>query len=334
MLTQWVALTVLFVSTALASPAVTIRKSPVTLPFARRINATSVRDLLKIDQARAKAFKNRPQVQQRITPASAAAFGVPATNQAVDYILEVGVGNPPTTFDLLVDTGSSNTWVGAGKALRTTSTTQATGNLVQVTYGSGFVFGSEVIDQVTLAPGLVIENQSIGSAILSQGFDGLDGIIGIGPTDLTCGTLFPDTAACISTVTDSAFSLGLLDAHEVGISFEPTNSLSSTNGEIIFGGIDDSKFTGDINFVPITSTSPANMFVGIDQSITYGAAGTPILASTSGITDTGTTLLLIASDALTAYEAGHWSCTGFHDRSSPSHSCSIRQPREFVLHHW
>lgn len=46
---------------------------------------------------------------------------------------------------------------------------------------------------------------------------------------------------------------------------------------------------------PITSTSPANEFVGIDQTITYGAAGTPILPMTSGITDTGTTLLLIAS---------------------------------------
>ena len=35
---------------------------------------------------------------------------------------------PPV--DLLVDTGSSNTWVGAGKALVSTSTTRATGNLV------------------------------------------------------------------------------------------------------------------------------------------------------------------------------------------------------------
>lgn len=34
------------------------------------------------------------------------------------------------TVDLLVDTGSSNTWVGAGKALPITSTTKATGNLV------------------------------------------------------------------------------------------------------------------------------------------------------------------------------------------------------------
>lgn len=46
---------------------------------------------------------------------------------------------------------------------------------------------------------------------------------------------------------------------------------------------------------PLTSTSPANEFVGIDQTITFGSARTTILPSTSGITDTGTTLLLIAS---------------------------------------
>lgn len=202
----------------------------------------------------------------------------------------------------MVDTGSSNTWVGAGTVFQASSTTQFTANLVEVTYGSGFVLGQEVNDQVTLAPGLVIQGQSLGVAILDQGFDGVDGIIGIGPTDLTCGTLVPAVTSCIPTVTDNAFTQGLIDAQEVGISFEPTTSLSDTNGEITFGGTDPSKFTGDITFVPITSTSPANEFVGIDQTITYGAAGTPILPMTSGITDTGTTLLLIASDALTAYE--------------------------------
>ena len=46
---------------------------------------------------------------------------------------------------------------------------------------------------------------------------------------------------------------------------------------------------------PITSTYPASAYVGIDQSITYGSSGTTILSSTAGITDTGTTLILLAS---------------------------------------
>lgn len=48
-------------------------------------------------------------------------------------------------------------------------------------------------------------------------------------------------------------------------------------------------------YSPITSTSPASEFVGIDQSITYGTAQIPILSETAGIADTGTTLILIAS---------------------------------------
>lgn len=46
---------------------------------------------------------------------------------------------------------------------------------------------------------------------------------------------------------------------------------------------------------PITSTSPASGYVGIDQSVKYG--DTEILRTTAGIIDTGTTLLLLASGA-------------------------------------
>lgn len=50
-------------------------------------------------------------------------------------------------------------------------------------------------------------------------------------------------------MTDNAFSLGLIDAHQVGISFEPSSELSATNGELTFGGVDPSKLTGDVHFV-------------------------------------------------------------------------------------
>lgn len=45
----------------------------------------------------------------------------------------------------------------------------------------------------------------------------------------------------------------------------------------------------------ITSKYPANQYVGIDQSITYGSKGTVILSKTSGIVDTGTTLILLST---------------------------------------
>lgn len=225
--------------------------------------------------------------------------GVDVTDAGVTYTASVGVGSPATQYTLLIDTGSSNTWVGAAKKYVKTNTSKSTGARVNVSYGSGQFSGNEFTDTVTLGPGLVIENQSIGVASTAQGFDGVDGILGIGPVDLTSGTL--STGQPIPTVTDNLFSQGTISNDSIGISYQPTTSSGAVNGELDFGGVDTSKTTGDVNFVPITSTSPANEYWGIDQSISYGNDST-ILDSTAGIVDTGTTLVLIATDAFQKYQ--------------------------------
>jgi cathepsin E len=274
--------------------------TPVTraLPaasFQKRINKGNLRNLVKRDQARVRALvaaRKAPQFGKRATVSD------PVIDEVVTYVAAVQVGSPPTTFDLIVDTGSSNTWVGSGTRFKSTSTTHKLNLRFEVEYGSGAVEGNEVLDRVTIANGLVITNQSIGTATASEGFSGVDGIIGIGPVDLTAGTLSNNKE--IPTVVDNLFSQGTISSHSVAVSFEPTTSEESTNGELTFGGTDSSKFTGPITFTSITQTSPANEFWGIDQSVTYD--GTTLLKS-SGIVDTGTTLVLLASDAFAAYQA-------------------------------
>ncbi|KAJ7444588.1 aspartic peptidase A1 [Mycena galericulata] len=287
--------TLLLALTVAANPIVV--NNFVTLPLSKRVNFTGTRTILERDLARVNHLRDRAagKLQGRAAVISSA-----VDNQAVTYIASVQVGSPPTTFDLIVDTGSSNTWVGATTPFVQTSTTTATNQAVAVTYGSGDFQGNEFLDQVTIAPGLVIPQQSIGVATSSDGFEGVDGIIGIGPVDLTLDTLSPDTSATIPTVTDNLFSQGTISAHSIGISFEPTTQDEVLNGEITWGGTDSSKFTGAISFTPLTTTSPASEFWGINQSIKYGTS-TTILASTAGIVDTGTTLLLIASNAFSAY---------------------------------
>ncbi|KAJ6606850.1 aspartic peptidase A1 [Mycena sp. CBHHK59/15] len=271
-----------------ASP-VLVDVSPVTLPLTRRLNLTGARTLLERDLARVSHLRDRAAARL----AGRAVINEPVDNQAVTYIASVGVGSPATTFSLLVDTGSSNTWVGATLPYVRTSTSIATGQSVAVTYGSGDF-------QVTLATGLVIHNQSIGVATSSAGFEGVDGILGIGPVSLTLDTLSPATTQLIPTVTDNLFSQGTISSDLIGISFEPTTQVEALNGEITWGGTDASKFTGAVRFTPVTRTSPSSEFWGINQSVRYGAS-TTILASTAGIVDTGTTLLLLASNGFSAY---------------------------------
>lgn len=82
----------------------------------------------------------------------------------------------------------------------------------------------------------------------------------IGPFDLTLGTLSPDTSATIPTVTDNAFHQGIITDDLVGISFQPTISVVSDNGELTFGGINESKFVGEITHVPISESSADHPF--------------------------------------------------------------------------
>lgn len=136
-------------------------------------------------------------------------------------------------------------------------------NTKSALYGSGSFQGVEFTDTVALGEGLTITKQSIGVASSSMGFEGVDGILGIGPVDLTEGTLSPDTSAIIPTVTDNLFSQGKISSNEVGISFQPTMQESDGNGELTFGGVDSTKFTGSIYYQPISESTIIQHYLSI-----------------------------------------------------------------------
>ena len=117
---------------AVSAKPIVIRDAPVTLAIARRFNTTGVVNLLKADQSRAQVLKARSQASDLASTSAldavlAAGVDVPVTNGAVVYTASVGVGSPATTYDLIIDTGSSNTWIGAGKSYVKTSTSVDTG---------------------------------------------------------------------------------------------------------------------------------------------------------------------------------------------------------------
>lgn len=141
------------------------------LPLAKRVNSTGSANIVKFDQDRARATRQRSQASDPTGPAAGSfaagqAFNDVATSQAVSYVVEVRVlemldcsglialprfswaqlhvsifpaaliclvlrTDGSTRKDsLLVDTGSSNTWVGAGKPFVPSASTRPTGDIV------------------------------------------------------------------------------------------------------------------------------------------------------------------------------------------------------------
>ncbi|KAF8515534.1 aspartic peptidase domain-containing protein [Gautieria morchelliformis] len=295
-----------YLSLVCASPALQIRNSPISLPIAAQVNATGgTVGLQNAERARFSTIRS-PNVQRSRGVQTRAFAPVTVTDTSVIYVADVGVGSPPTQYSLIVDTGSSNTWVGARKPYNPTSTSHKTSEKVLVKYGSGNFSGDEYTDTVTLGSAS-IKAQSIGVASSFQGFSGVHGVLGLGPQDLTLGTLSPSSSQTIPTVTDNLKTQGLISAESLGVSLEPTTQVNQTNGQLDFGGTDSSKFTGSIEYVDVTTVPQASRYWGVTQSIMYGSK-TPISIIPAsrpvpGIVDTGTTLLYLPTDAFNRYQA-------------------------------
>jgi pepsin A len=272
----------------------TVNASPYpklsTLQFAAKISNIGAKNLVQIDRQRVahhRATANRSGKRNAVEDVT--------DPTAVQYIASVGIGSPPTQYNLLIDTGSSNTWVGSSKKYKQTSTSKKTGETIAVTYGSGHMTGDEYTDTVSVGKGLTIEKQSIGVATQWQGFRGIDGILGLGPVDLTTTTL--SSQIQVPTVVDNLASQKKISQSVLGIFFAPGDSHA---GSLSFGTPEQDKILGDITYVPITTTTPSAHYWGFEQSVQYN--GKEILKNTAGTIDTGTTLTLLASDAYNAYK--------------------------------
>jgi len=146
-------------------------------------------------------------------------------------------------------------------------------------------------DTVTIGS-LSVTKQSIGVANQSTGFDGVDGILGVGPVDLTEGTV--SGSSQVPTVMQNAYSQGKVPAQILGVYFAPTTTPDNKqNGELAFGGVDTSKTTGSVSY-----TTAKGPYWGINVPLTIGSKSQN---SQTCIVDTGTTLIYLASSAFTAY---------------------------------
>ncbi|KAN0087814.1 Aspartic peptidase domain containing protein [Tylopilus felleus] len=229
---------------------------------------------------------------------------MPMFSSAPYFVMQVGVGEPDSVSyqDLIVDTGSSVTWMMEYTKM---SPSKSTGQKVKTTYANGAQLeGSEYLDDVTLAPGLVISKQSIG--IISPSSIKLEllnfhGVLGLGPVSLTKGALHPKLNALIPTVMNNLKSQESIEEEVFGVYIPPITSPEETEGSLIYGGTDPNLYEGNLLYFPLTKTSPASQHWGIDLSSCMYGSRTIISTLVAGIVDTGDPMIVLADDFFQLY---------------------------------
>ncbi|CAF1066840.1 unnamed protein product [Didymodactylos carnosus] len=196
-------------------------------------------------------------------------------------------GTPAQTFVIDFDTGSANLWI-PGKTCKTncggthyydpskSSTYKANGKAFSIYYGDGsWVKGAFVSDSCTVA-GLTVKNQVFGvvSSAYQMGGAQNDGILGLAYASIASGgqqPLFYNMYAQ-NLIPQAIFSV----------------YLDSNGGELILGGLDDTKYIGSMTYV---SVQPKGYWEFAMTSISVGS--TKICSSGCYvIADTGTTLIV------------------------------------------
>ncbi|KAG2073306.1 aspartic proteinase [Suillus decipiens] len=313
-------LTLLLVLSISGSPMKTAN-FPISVPITSRLKfSNGTYNPVAHDRARLQALRDHSKHGKRFT-------NIPLTNNFRGCTIPVDIGDRPTS-------GSAKTWVRDSVYVPTKSSSP-TEQPVVVIYGDGYIEGLEFLDTVTVGPGLTIIGQSIAIADEVEGHDGLDGVLGIGPVALTLETLIETPTEPIPTFTNNLRRQhpDTIPAEMVGIFFQPySGSPLHPAEQLTFGGTDSDLYNSNIAYTPITNSESARDYWGIEQSITYG--NTEILRTTSGIVDSGFSLIGIATEAFVLYKAA----TGgeYHEATEllviSDHQYNALQDLKFNIH--
>ncbi|WWC68815.1 uncharacterized protein I206_102750 [Kwoniella pini CBS 10737] len=223
--------------------------------------------------------------------------GVPLSDYMnAQYFAPITIGTPPQSFKVVLDTGSSNLWVPgvscssiacflhAKYDSSASSTYKKNGTDFAIHYGSGSLEGFVSQDTVTIGD-LAIKHQDFAEATKEPGlafaFGKFDGILGLGYDTISVNHIVPPFYNMLAQ--------GLLD--EPVFSFR-LGSSDEDGGEAIFGGIDDSAFTGKLNYVPVRRKGYWETEL---EAIKFGKEQLD-LSNTGAAIDTGTSLIVMPTD--------------------------------------
>lgn len=211
------------------------------------------------------------------------------------YYGPISVGSPPQNFNVIFDTGSSNLWVPSSTCSNCgthplydsskSSTYVQNGTVFDIRYGSGPVSGF-VSEDVATVGGLSVKYQLFAEINNTQGL-GL--AYKLGKFDGILGMAWPTISVNkMPTVFENMVGQKLLPQPVFAFYL---SSDSGTDGEMTIGGIDSTKYTGSLQYVPLTSQD--YWTVQLDSFTINGAS---VTSTTKAILDTGTSLLAGPTD--------------------------------------
>jgi len=236
--------------------------------------------------------------------------------QDSEYYGPVSIGTPPQEFQVIFDTGSSNLWVPSQECnstkypackthnkydLSKSSTYVEDGRNLLLPYGSGICAGKLVKETISLG-GVVLDNVAVGTINREPGevweVSPFDGILGLAypqiamPVDVDDPVLPP---------VDEMMKRKLLDENKFAFYLATCKLPSGTGGDetcdgsqVTFGGVDETKFSGDIHWVSMPKiqealgywyVSGSDMKVG-DNTVACSKKGCGM------VVDTGTSVIV------------------------------------------
>ncbi|KAJ3217429.1 Vacuolar protease A, partial [Clydaea vesicula] len=167
---------------------------------------------------------------------------------------EIEIGTPQQSFQFLFDTGSFSTWVRSTKCKNCgTSTDNAYNGSASLTYFSYNTSGSNIRYSDGSSISGILMSDVVGFANLTVNLTFteaetsttyLDGIMAMGKTSIYSDrSLFFENLIASKKLDSNIFSYWLQE--------NKYWSADKQFGELIFGGVDNTKYTGDINWIEL-----------------------------------------------------------------------------------
>ncbi|XP_054918716.1 lysosomal aspartic protease-like isoform X2 [Dermacentor andersoni] len=211
------------------------------------------------------------------------------------YVGVVTLGTPPQSFKVIFDTGSSNLWVPSSKCVDSnigcrgrskydkdaSSTYKKNGRRFKMRYESGLVRGTLSRDDLGVA-GVSVRGQLFGEVTHTTGdvfkVVAFDGIFGLGYPDISEKDVVPpfDNMLKQELVTEPLFSV-----------FLSSTPSEQNGGEILFGGVNSERYTGDITYADVTKKG---YWQFIMDGLQVGSKSI-VTSSSEAVVDSGTTIM-------------------------------------------